>query len=102
LDRNNLGVGAEVGIRREDLPSASNRDCANQEIIRGSCHASSTALVTPMRRLFVVSSGESFIRKCPQTVAQAFELPGFPYAGEQFLSNRSDEPRAAILNEISQ
>jgi hypothetical protein len=58
--------------------------------------------VTPVRCLFVIPTGESFIRKGSQLIAQSFKLRRLANAGEQFLTNRPDEACATIANKIPQ
>lgn len=63
---------------------------------------SAPAFVAPVRGLFEILSGESFILKGSELLAQSFELSRLSDSREQLLTNRSDEPRQTILNEFVQ
>jgi hypothetical protein len=76
VDWNGLGVDAKVGVARKDLPSASDRNAADQEIDARTRNASTAAFVTPARGLFVVTWVKEFIRKGPQSIAHSLELRG--------------------------
>jgi hypothetical protein len=102
LDGNDLGVGAKVGVGGEDLPPAGNCDAADQEINPGAADASPPARITPVRGLFEILSGERFILKGPQLIAQSFELSRLSDSRQQLLANWPNEPSATVLNEFVQ
>jgi hypothetical protein len=102
LDWNHFGVGAKVGIGSEDLPPANHRNTADQEINSRSNNASTAAFVAPVRRPFIIPSGQSFIRKSSQLLTQLFELRSLSNTGKQLLTNWPDKPRATVLNKFLQ
>jgi hypothetical protein len=63
VDWNHLGVGAKVGVASKDLPSASNRNTADQEIDSRSYNASTATFVAPVRGLFEIVRGENLVGK---------------------------------------
>jgi hypothetical protein len=97
LDGNDLGIGAKIGVGSEDLPSASHRDTADQEINCGPSDASAPAFVAPVRGLFEILGAESFVLKCSQLVAQSFELSRLSDTGQQLLADWSNEPGETVL-----
>ncbi len=70
LDGNYFGVASKVGVRGEDLPSARDGHSTDQEIDSRSSNASAAAFIVPVRCLFVIPGGQSFIREGSQSIAQ--------------------------------
>jgi hypothetical protein len=98
LDWNGLGVDAKIGVAGKDLPSASDRNAADQEIDSRSRNAPTAAFVAPARGLFVITRGKNFIGKGSQFVAQSLELRGLSEPREQFLTDRPNDPCAPALS----
>jgi hypothetical protein len=73
---NGLGEDAKVGVAGKDLPSASDRNAADQEIDSRTSDAPAAAFVAPARGLFVVTGIEEFIGKGPQSITHSLGLRG--------------------------
>jgi hypothetical protein len=69
LDGNQPFVRAKVSIAREDLPSASDRDGAYQEIRARTGDAVPPAVVAPVRGVLEVFDGKRLIAEGSQLIA---------------------------------
>src|SRR5229473_6159226 len=81
FEREDSGVGLEVGVGGEDGPVASDGDSANQDVGDGYDDSAGAAVVAGFGGGFVIGRGSGLIREGAEDCAELFVLAGGLDAG---------------------
>ena len=94
------GERGEVLVRRQNGHGSPRSYGANEEIDVGSLDSPRTATTEKNRGRFVVKGVEQQVRERAQRIAKQIELSRDPDSRKDFLTNRTDNERAALVYKI--
>ena len=97
-----LRIANEVFVRAEDRGTIACRDRTDEKINVRSLHSRLSTAVGELRRAFIVELVDTQVVERPEPVPKGVELPDIGDSREQLLPDRSNEERAAFLNQLGE